>query len=69
MPDNIINLDAWCDALSACEATDLLREVLSYARTGCEGGELSEEDHSTLLSCLIGLASRYPPGAGRSRAH
>ena len=62
MPDNVINLDARRDALSACEATDLLRLVLSNARAGCEGGELSEEDHNTLLSCLIGLASRYPAG-------
>ena len=62
MPDNIINLDARRDALSECEATDLLRLVLSNARAGCEDGELPEEDRMALLSCLIGLASRYPDG-------
>jgi hypothetical protein len=62
MPDNIISLDARRDALSAREATDLLRLVLSNARAGCEDGELPEEDRMALLSCLIGLASRYPVG-------
>jgi hypothetical protein len=62
MPDNIINFDAWRDALSACEATDLLRQVLSNARAGRADGELSEEDHNALLSCLLGLASRYSAG-------
>jgi hypothetical protein len=60
--DNIINLDAWLDALSACEATDLLRKVLSNARAGCADGELPEEDRNALLSCLLGLASSYPAG-------
>jgi hypothetical protein len=62
MPDNVINLDARRDALSECEATDLLRLVLSNARAGCEDGELPEEDRTALLSCLLGLASRYPAG-------
>lgn len=62
MPDNVIDFDERRDALSACEATDLLRLVLSNGRAGCEDGELTEEDRSALLSCLIGLASRYPAG-------
>jgi hypothetical protein len=31
-------------------------------RAGCADGELREEDRNALLSCLLGLASRYPDG-------
>jgi hypothetical protein len=62
MPDIVINFDAWPDTLTAREATDLLRQVLSNARAGCADGELPEDDRSALLSCLLGLASRYSDG-------
>jgi hypothetical protein len=62
MPDIVINFDAWPDTLTAREATDLLRQVLSNARADCADGELPEDERSALLSCLLGLASRYSAG-------
>ena len=58
MPDNIINFDAWRDASSACEATDLLRQVLSNARAGCTEGELPPQ----CVTCSGGLLIRRTNG-------